>query len=144
MGDITYTDVPATFLQYGRKTQLIDENNKVVGASTPMPTTLSKKLAGEDLTNDVMKVEQQFVYKNINVANTTTVKSGSGFLHGITFNDPSAGGTIILYDNTAGSGTLIGTISATSASGTLFYDVQFSTGLTVVTSSAVDITISYR
>jgi len=40
--------------------------------------TLRELIEGEDQTNHVMKVEQQFVYTNITSAATTTVKSGSG------------------------------------------------------------------
>jgi hypothetical protein len=58
-------------------------------------------------------------------------------------------GVIAIYDNTAGSGTLIGTITQPAAllasQVDLAYDVKFSTGLTIVTSGASqDITVSYR
>lgn len=109
---------------------------------------LDKLIEGEDQTNHVMKVEQQFTYTNITSATTTTVKSGSGFLHGITVNAAAAGGVITLYDNTAGSGTKIGTITfpATLLANQLLliFDVKFTTGLTIVTSASTDLTISTR
>jgi hypothetical protein len=112
-------------------------------------TTLGTLLAGEDLTVNVIKVEQRFSYANMTTATTTTIKSGAGFLHTITLNTPVASATITLYDNTAGSGTKIGTITlgatlANDVYGAFLFDVSFSTGLTIVTSGATDLTISYR
>ena len=106
-------------------------------------------LAGEDLAVGVIKVEQRFSYANMTTGTTTTIKSGAGFLHAIIVNTPVASATIKIYDNTAGSGTLIGTITCggTLASDQIsdyMYDVSFATGLTIVTSGATDITISYR
>ena len=77
---------------------------------------------------------------------TTVVKSGSGALHTITFNKPVATGVVTIYDNTAGSGTVIGTITVPSSPMpvTLTYDLIFSTGLTIVTATAAqDITVTY-
>lgn len=112
-------------------------------------TTQATNTAGEDIINDVMKVEQRFSYANMTTQTTTVIKGASGFLHSITFNKPLAAGVVTIYDNTAGSGTVIGTITfpATLLTdvGTYTYDVSFGTGLTIVTSGATqDITISYR
>lgn len=51
-----------------------------------------------------------------------------------------------IYDNTAGSGTKIGTIDTTAGVQTFLYDVAFSTGLTIVTAAgtASDMTLSYK
>lgn len=103
----------------------------------------------EDNTNEVAKVEQRFSYENIVLAapTTTVVKSSAGFLHSITFNKPATTGVVTIYDNTAGSGTKIGTITTGGNVRriTLLYDVAFATGLTIVTSvAAQDITVSYR
>ncbi len=101
------------------------------------------KLAGEDLGNDVQKVEQRFSYTYISTATTTTVKSGAGFLHTVTVNGGTAG-TIIGYDNTAGSGTVVFSFDSTNALATYHFNVSFGTGLTIVTSAATKITVSYR
>lgn len=114
-----------------------------VTASTPLPITLSTLLAGEDLTNDVLKVEHQYDYARISTATTTTVKSGAGFLHTITIGKTAAG-DITIYDNTAGSGTVIALLKASIAEQTFTFDVAFATGLTIVTAGASDITVSYR
>lgn len=87
-----------------------------------------------------------FSYTNITNAATTTIKSGSGMLHTITLNT-TANGTLIVYDNTAGSGTIIATITSANNTplSTLIYDIQFNTGLTVVSSSAApDFTVTWK
>jgi hypothetical protein len=92
---------------------------------------------------------QTFSYVNITLAapTTTTVKSGPGLLHNICINAPASTGTITIYDNTAGSGNTIGTIT-TPASAPLrcfAYDVAFWTGLTIVTATAAqNVTVSFR
>lgn len=89
-------------------------------------------------------IEVPYAYSNISTATTTTVKSGQGILHAITINTTAAA-TITIYDNTAGSGTTIATIAASPAIGSTFrFDVQFLTGLTIVTAGASNITVSYR
>jgi hypothetical protein len=112
--------------------------------------TQATKLAGEDLTNDVMKTEQRFSYALVTA--DTAVKSGAGFLHTLTFscNDaaPTAG-SIIVYDNTAESGTQIFNHTFTTTAFTPFtvtIDASFSTGLYVgfTTTNDVNVTVSYR
>jgi hypothetical protein len=86
-------------------------------------------------------------YARINSNTTTTLKSGKGVLHGVTIGVKGAtSNTATLYDNTAGSGTVIAVIDTTSNVATLLYDVAFSTGLTVVTATgtAADLTVAYR
>lgn len=108
----------------------------------------SRLFEGEDQTNHVLKTENQFVYTNITTATTTVVKSGAGFFHGIMVNKPVAAATIAIYDNTAGSGPLIGTITfgASVLADISFrqYNVKFNTGLTIVTSGATDLTVITR
>jgi hypothetical protein len=88
-----------------------------------------------------------YSYSNITGQATTTIKTGTGVLHSITFNTPAATETLTLYDNTTGSGTKIGTLTVPSSPVpvTLVYDVQFATGLTIVTAVASgDITVTYK
>ncbi len=82
---------------------------------------------------------------HISTSTTTTSKSGAGLLHSITINTLGVGNTATVYDNTAGSGTVIAVINTAVSLGTLYYDVAFATGLTVVTASGTpaDITVSY-
>lgn len=90
---------------------------------------------------------------------TTTVKSGTGMLHGIIIGNNGSGGQITIYDNTAGSGTVIMDLDVGTPSGGLLsssgqpspvflgpLSIRFTTGLTVVRagSTSNDVTILYR
>jgi hypothetical protein len=90
--------------------------------------------------------QQVYSYQNITTDTTTTLKTGPGYLHTVCINTPAATGTITIYDNTAASGTLIGTITSfASLPGCFTYDVAFWTGLTVVTATATpDVTVTFR
>lgn len=80
---------------------------------------------------------------NIATNTTTTVKSGSGYLARITINTTAAG-AITVYDNTAASGTKIATFPASAVVGTYEFGGRFTTGLTIVTAAASDITVIYQ
>lgn len=113
--------------------------------------TLATTIAGEDLTNDVHKVEQRFTA--LAMTGDTLVKSGAGFIHTITFlpNDaaPTAG-SIILSDNTAESGTQIlnwsGITTTWFVPFTITLDATFTNGLYVgfTTTADVNVTVTYR
>ena len=81
---------------------------------------------------------------------TTVVKTGPGVFHALVCNTPpGSNGTVTMYDNTAASGTKIGTITygtvTSMAPHSLPYDLTFSTGLTIVTATgAGDYTVIYR
>lgn len=106
--------------------------------------------AGEDLTNDVLKTEQRFSHSRVTA--DTAIKSGAGFLHTLTFAQSDAAptaGTIIVYDNTAETGTIIysETFDTTVFRGyTVTLDVSFTTGLYIgfTTTADVGCTVSYR
>lgn len=121
-----------------QKTQLTDgTNDGTVKASSIPPLKTDTAFV---VTNS------PFSYTNITTAVTTTIKSGSGMLHTITINT-TANGTLTVYDNTAGSGTIIALIGAVNgmAPSCLIYDIQFNTGLTVVSSSAnPDFTVTWK
>jgi hypothetical protein len=88
-----------------------------------------------------------YQYKNITGDGTVTLKSAPGYLHTITFNSPTATEVVTIYDNTAGSGTKIATVTVPSSPQpvTLIYDVTFWAGLTITTATATsDITVSFR
>lgn len=78
-------------------------------------------------------------------AGTHVLKYGAGTLQKIIFNNTS-GTTITIYDNTEGSGAIIGVITtASNAIGEWAYDVPFSIGLTLVTvGNSLDATIVYE
>ena len=105
--------------------------------------TLGTTIAGEDIPNDVLKVEMRNNGTYISTATTTVVKTGAGLLHTITVTGGTAG-TIVVYDNTAASGTILASFASTNALATYTFNVSFSVGLTVVTSAATLVTISAR
>lgn len=85
-------------------------------------------------------------YASITGTATTLVKTGAGILHSITFNKPVATGTVKIDDALTDTTPVIGTITipASPMPVTLFYDLAFSVGLTIVTGTAAqDITVSY-
>jgi antitoxin component of MazEF toxin-antitoxin module len=107
-----------------------------------------------------LSVVGRFKFKNITGNATTVVKSGSGTMRSICINNNSTGGTVTIYDNTAGSGTIIFTFSIGTPSGGLLsstgspgpfcasadIDLEFSTGLTIVTagSTSNNVTAIYK
>lgn len=96
-------------------------------------------------------------FSNLVGNGTTTVKSGNGVIRGVSINNDNTGGEVVIYDNTAGSGTKIATIQMGTPSGGLLSSTglrgptylamvaEFTTGLTVVRSGSNtnDITIYY-
>lgn len=99
--------------------------------------------AGEDVANDVQKVETRGAAVNILTATTTTVKSGPGHLNHLI----AVGGTmgnVTIYDNTAASGTVLFGPATPTAGGVIVADIEFSVGLTVVTAAATAISGSVR
>jgi len=85
-------------------------------------------------------------FSNITSATSTAVMAAAGVLHTITINTVSADGTITLHNDPDSADTPFGIITVVSsgfASVTLHYDIYLSAGLYIVTSSAVNITVSY-
>jgi hypothetical protein len=112
--------------------------------------TLASTLAGEDVSIDVLKTEHRFSF--LQVTADTAVKSAPGFLHTLTFAQTDAAptaGTIVVYDNTAESGTKIFEWNLTTTvfmPFTVTIDASFATGLYVgfTTTADVQVTVSYR
>lgn len=137
-GNVLYTDTTG---------QPID-----VSAATPLPVTAAVSGGTVNIGNTpntvpILAQAPGFSFQNITTATTTTVKSGAGVLHGVTVNTKGTiASTITIYNNTAGSGTKIGTIDSLNLAGQFLFDVAFTTGLTLVTTGTVapDITVSYR
>lgn len=111
--------------------------------------TLGTLISGESQTKNRMLVEYSYSYTNIITATTTVVVTGSGHLKGLMINKAVAAGVITIYDNTAASGTKIATITYGAALLSdppypALFDVDFGTGLTIVTSAAFDLTAITR
>lgn len=86
-------------------------------------------------------------YINITGQGNSVIKTSTGVLYSITFNNPTATEVVTIFDNTTASGTKIGTITvpATPQPVTLFYNTTFNTGLVITTATASsDITVNFR
>lgn len=139
-----------------QKTQIVSSGGTAAGvdANGNLDTTLNIKL---DFVNDsITNYKLGHSYTNITTNTTTTVKSGAGVLVGITINNPAAltvaNLTLTIYDNTAGSGTKIGTWTVPfgltgAVPFKIPYELAFTTGLTIVTAGptvTADITVEWR
>ena len=84
-------------------------------------------------------------FTHITGAVTTVLKSGSGVLFGVyVTNNATNTDTMILYDNTAGSGTIIASARTDKTTLGWMGGVNFSTGLTIVTTGTSNWTITWR
>lgn len=84
-------------------------------------------------------------FANITSNGTAVVKSGAGVIRSIMVNGLGNASTAVLYDNTVGSGTKIGTIATATSLVPFVFNCKFTTGLTIVTAGVVaaDLTIIY-
>jgi hypothetical protein len=85
--------------------------------------------------------------RRVTTATTAVLKYGLGQLHRIVINDPTTGTLMTIYDNTAGSGTIIaivnlGTKAVSPVS--IEYNLPFNNGLTIVSTGTWDATIVYE
>lgn len=118
-------------------------NGREIDSNNYEYQTLGTKLAGEDLTNDVMKVRDAATYTNISAS--TLIKTGAGVLKGIVVNSHTSG-TLKLWDNTSAATTVIFN-TITFAAGPSFIKlpaVEFSTGLYATIGGTADITILWK
>lgn len=107
-------------------------------------TTLATTIAGEDLTNDVLKVEQRVSY--LNGTASALVKTGAGRFFGVVVNS-HASGTLKFWDNTSAATTvLLNTYTFPAGSGIYVFPVaiNFSTGLYATVGGTIDYTILYN
>lgn len=82
--------------------------------------------------------------KNISTDDTTLVHTGGGSLRHITVNGGTKTGTIAVYDGVDDDGELIATIGANQVNGDVYiYNCEIVTGICIVTSAKVDITVCY-
>ena len=116
------------------------------------PVTLGTLFSGEDQTNNVLRVEGQFSYSGNKTADTQ-IKASAGYVHNLVCIGTDAAataGTIILYDNTAESGTVVlswAVQAAAYAQPVVFpLDVVMTTGIYLGFTATADVTctVSYR
>lgn len=97
----------------------------------------------ENIAASRANVETPGTHIAISTATTTVVKTGAGHLNSLR----CVGGTlgnVTVYANTAGSGTVLLPTVTPIAGGILLTDIDFATGLTVVTAAATILTGSFR
>lgn len=118
-----------------------------VTTASPSYTTAQTSPISLDIGGN-LRVSTTGSFANITTATTTTHKSGAGRLLAVALNTNAGNGqTLTLYDNTAGSGTKICTIttSGNSVPGNVGnYNLNFSTGLTAVTTGTTDWTLVWQ
>lgn len=127
----------------GANLELFMEDQVVSSTGTYAATGTTSQNDNEYASIATFKYVTPNMVTPINTA--TTIKSGSGTLRKLAINTIGTGSAnVILYDNTTNSGTIIATVSLTSAVGTLLYDLNFNTGLTIVVNSTTsDFTVTY-
>lgn len=105
--------------------------------------TLADKIAGEDLTNDVMKVERQCLWQKISA--TTNIKAAPGRLMGFYCNTTS-GGTVVFYNHASADTTpVIGALTPVAATYYPMPDIVMSVGIrATIAAAALDITVFYQ
>lgn len=133
--EFSQTDTPLTG-DLHLKPNALNVNTGVVSAVNMhlMASTISR--LGEALGNPV--------YKHVSGAATTLCKTGPGGLHRIVVGTPK--GTCTVYDSTTGSGSVLSVIDLGSLTVPMSIDfgIDFTTGLTLVTTSTSDITAVYE
>jgi hypothetical protein len=89
-----------------------------------------------------------YLYREINSNATTQLRTGAGVLNRIVINAPGSAWTLQVFDNTTCTGTAIAGATAFTITGTgdLSYNVQFNTGLCLLTAGTTpgSMTVSYR
>ena len=99
-----------------------------------------------------MQSVSDFPWEYKHVVADTLIRTGQGVLHSIVLNGLTTAGDATVYDNTAGSGTVIAVLhldTTTSVSVqpiTLLYDIECKTGLYIEFDDtlAADLTITYK
>lgn len=133
-----YVSTATTYSSGATGTLWIDANGN-------LKVTMATTIAGEDITNDVLKTEARYTNAFTSLASITTVKSGSGFWHNITFGHASCP-SLIVYDQTSAANPIIQTFQAGMPPGTYQINRSFSTGLTLQFAVGISpqVSVGYR
>ena len=126
----TLSSIDAKFSALGQNT---------MSASTPVVLSSNH--------SDISVKNKSSSFSNITTTGTTTIKSGAGIFRRLVINTKGvSSNTFTIYDNTAGSGTVIATVDTVNSTGSLEYGLAFSTGLTIVsaTGTSANATVIYE
>ena len=122
------------------------------GSADQLGVSLATLISGEDQTNNVLRVEQQFSYCADKTADASC-KASAGFVHSISCAGTDAAATagdVALRDATsAGTGTIVKQIAFAAAFQqpfTLMINAPFSTGIYLDFTTTADVAceVSYR
>ncbi|MBU6428564.1 MAG: hypothetical protein KGR26_06125 [Cyanobacteria bacterium REEB65] len=116
----------------------------VLGAFAAIPA-LPQPAQAAQVGSDLLTILDglSFADETFSGSNTQTVYTGEAILKAIVVGTPTATAVLKVYDNTAGSGTLVSTIDASKQPGD--FDVLCKVGITLVDSVASpDVTVIYR
>ena len=133
-------------------TDTADEGDGVVARFTSRRAqlvTLDSDIRGENATTKRLDVSTPHSTAIMTTATTTTHLTGAGRYRGMRIGKSVAGAVITVYDNTAGSGTIVDRVTypATRLNDTAApkpCDVPVAVGITVVTSQATDVMIDWN
>lgn len=127
--------------------KLVEEVSDLSLLLKPISSVNSEDSILGDIIVSKLETLSPFKYdsRNITTATTTVVLRGRGILKRIVFNSPT-NNLVVIYDNIVAFGKKIATIdpSATTDPFYIDYDVEFFTGLTVVTEGTPDLTVISR
>ena len=82
-------------------------------------------------------------WEHISAAGTYVIDPTSGVLKSITINT-ATGGICSVYDGLTVAGRKIAQIKSATAEQTLFYDIPYVTGLTIVLATSGDLTVVFE
>jgi hypothetical protein len=113
------------------------------GALTTKDQGLDAIISGGTLAVTNTPAAGSFVH--ITTATTAVVKNAPGVIFDLIVNTLAAG-TITIYNNTAASGAVLAVITVPATGNPFFieYEANMTVGITVVTSVAMDVTVTYK
>jgi hypothetical protein len=150
---IEYDHLSVKFFVNNRLLHTVLATTTSLTNSLDLPITMENNNTGGNTTDNGFEVLFASVQRNGTLStstaskyistNTTTIcKYGAGMLTRVIVTDNA--GTIKIYDNTAGSGTVLAEIDSAKVLGELDFGISFSTGLTIVTTGGGKAVIIYE
>lgn len=94
-------------------------------------------------TADIVTNTNPYLYNNIAISTTTVVKATPGVVGRVTINTAGAAGSVIVYDHASGVGPVIASFNSTVV-GSFELGVSAGTGITVITTGAPNVTVTYK
>jgi hypothetical protein len=110
-----------------------------------LQVNMNTYLAGEDAVYGVQVTQERWQFFPITTKTTNLVKPSPGFIRGITINKIGTADTLVIYNNTAASGSILASITVQPNIPFYPYFAQMNTGITVVSGGGVagDYTVIY-